>query len=232
MWLAPAILTWACIVVASATVVAATTIRCRQRCVAARSGARVRHRLLAGARLVDDLDEQQERRLLPAQAWQGGELGAAGERCGCQALQLLEFETRVEASTDDDLPRSNWHRPEHDLPPPVMMCGVYRRCVGIVGHRLHVRSCHLHDQGAASRHLWLARLELRSLHSRAAMRTMRSSPVPMGDQMATPDRVAAWISALMSSRPRISAHCRSSCAKLVSPDDASHSACARRTHAV
>ncbi len=54
---------------------------------------------------------------------------------------------------------------------------------------------------------------------------MRSSPVPIGDQMATPDRVAAWISALMSSKPRISAHCRSSCAKFVSPDDASHSAC-------
>lgn len=48
--------------------------------------------------------------------------------------------------------------------------------------------------------------------SLAAKRMMRSSLVPMGNQQeAMPDTLAASISLLISSKPRLSAHCLSSC---------------------
>lgn len=56
------------------------------------------------------------------------------------------------------------------------------------------------------------RLELSSWASFIARRTMRSLRVPMGNQQATPLRLAASISLLISSNPFLSAHSLSSCA--------------------
>ena len=66
--------------------------------------------------------------------------------------------------------------------------------------------------------LWLkkekepsAHLELRRWASLVARRTIRSLRVPMGNQQATPLRLAASISLLISSSPFLSAHSLSSC---------------------
>lgn len=71
-------------------------------------------------------------------------------------------------------------------------------------------------RGVAGMHACIDRaeeryLELSSWASLAARRTMRSSRVPMGNQQATSARLAASISLFISSRPRFSAHSRSSC---------------------
>lgn len=53
--------------------------------------------------------------------------------------------------------------------------------------------------------------ELSRMASVAGRRMMRSSVLPMGHQQATPSLAAASISRLICSRPRLRAHCRSSC---------------------
>ena len=55
-------------------------------------------------------------------------------------------------------------------------------------------------------------LELSSWASLVARRTIRSLRMPMGNQQATPLRLAASISLLISSSPFLSAHSLSSCA--------------------